>query len=161
VDLQEHPHRRPASPPISKAQTGIDVKLEAFTPDDVFTSKIQSAAQTGDLPDVLELHAGGEDLRVGGAGLLGDLAADFPESARQRFLPNTRAAGLVTEQRRAEQEEVKDGTRGQGLAPWTRSHAGDEAQRLTATPTQAGIPFARSSSAGSVNPSGSGRQNGG
>lgn len=74
----------------------------------MFTSKIQSAAQSGDLPDVLELHAGGKDLRVGGGGLLGGLAADIPESARQRFLPNTRAAGLVTEQRWANQEEVKD-----------------------------------------------------
>ncbi|MGW4466122.1 ABC transporter substrate-binding protein [Micromonospora sp. NPDC004704] len=91
-----------------KTKTGITVKVEAYTPDDVFTSKIQSAAQTGDLPDVFELHAGGEDLRIGGAGLLGDLAPDFPESALQRFLPNTRAAGLVTEKRRAEQEEVKD-----------------------------------------------------
>ncbi|MFI6761786.1 extracellular solute-binding protein [Micromonospora sp. NPDC050417] len=91
-----------------RTKTGISVEIEAYTPDDVFTSKIQSAAQTGDLPDVLELHAGGEDLRVGGAGLLGDLAPDFPESAMARFLPSTRSAGLVTEKRRAEQEEVKN-----------------------------------------------------
>ncbi|RKR92323.1 multiple sugar transport system substrate-binding protein [Micromonospora pisi] len=91
-----------------KTKTGISVEIEAYTPDDVFTSKIQSAAQTGDLADVLELHAGGEDLRVGGAGLLGDLAPDFPESAMARFLPSTRSAGLVTEKRRAEQEEVKN-----------------------------------------------------
>jgi multiple sugar transport system substrate-binding protein len=91
-----------------KAKSGISVKVEAFTPDDVFTSKIQSAAQTGDLPDVLELHAGGEDLRVGGAGLLGDLAADFPAAAQQRFLPNTRSAGLVTEGNRSTLEELKN-----------------------------------------------------
>jgi multiple sugar transport system substrate-binding protein len=91
-----------------KTKTGISVKVEAFAPDDVFTSKIQAAAQTKDLPDVLELHAGGEDMRVGGGGLLSDLAEDFKEPALARFLPSTREAGRVTDERKAKTEELKD-----------------------------------------------------
>ena len=94
-----------------KAKTGIEVKIEAFTPDDVFTAKIQSAAQTKDLPDVLELHAGGEDMRVGGGGLLADLAGDF-DAKLDRFLPSTREAGRVTEQRKATTEELASATVG-------------------------------------------------
>ncbi|GIH05642.1 sugar ABC transporter substrate-binding protein [Rhizocola hellebori] len=91
-----------------KTKTGITVNIQAFTPDDVFTAKIQSAAQTKDLPDVLELHAGGEDMRVGGAGLLADLAGDFAGPGLDRFLTTTRQAGLVTEERKAKTEELKD-----------------------------------------------------
>ncbi len=91
-----------------KTKTGTTVNIQAFTPDDVFTAKIQSAAQTKDLPDVLELHAGGEDMRVGGAGLLADLAGDFAGPGLDRFLATTRQAGLVTEERKAKTEELKD-----------------------------------------------------
>ncbi|GIF72506.1 extracellular solute-binding protein [Asanoa siamensis] len=94
-----------------KAKTGIDVKVEAFTPDDVFTAKIQSAAQTKDLPDVLELHSGGEDLRVGGGGLLADLKGDF-DGKLDRFLPSTRESGRVTQQRKDNIEELSGATVG-------------------------------------------------
>ncbi len=94
-----------------KAKTGTTVTIQAFTPDDVFTAKIQSAAQTKDLPDVLELHAGGEDMRVGGAGLLADLAPDFTgqpgASGLERFLATTRQAGLVTDERKAKTQELQ------------------------------------------------------
>jgi multiple sugar transport system substrate-binding protein len=91
-----------------KAKTGIDVKIEAYTPDDVFSSKVQAAAQTRDLPDVLELHSAGEDMRVGGGGLLSDLAGDFNDQALARFLPATRDSGRVTDQRKKQIEELKD-----------------------------------------------------
>jgi multiple sugar transport system substrate-binding protein len=91
-----------------KTKTGITVNIEAYTPDDVFTAKIQSAAQTKDLPDVIELHAGGEDMRVGGSGLLADLAGQFNDAAMQRFLQSTRQAGVVTEQRKSSITELKD-----------------------------------------------------
>jgi multiple sugar transport system substrate-binding protein len=94
-----------------KAKTGIDVRIEAFTPDDVFTAKIQSAAQTKDLPDVLELHSGGEDLRVGGGGLLADLEGDF-DGKLDRFLPSTRESGRVTQQRKDSIEELAGATVG-------------------------------------------------
>jgi multiple sugar transport system substrate-binding protein len=91
-----------------KKQTGITVQVEAITPDDAFTAKIQSAAQTKNLPDVLEVHAGGEDFRVGGSGLLADLSGGFPSTALARFLPTTRNAGLVTDERKRQVTELKD-----------------------------------------------------
>ncbi|WP_181871028.1 ABC transporter substrate-binding protein [Sphaerisporangium album] len=90
-----------------RTSSGITVKVEAITPDDAFTAKIQSAAQTKNLPDVLEVHAGGEDFRIGGAGLLADLAGDFPASKLARFLPTTREAGLVTAERQRQITELK------------------------------------------------------
>ncbi|MDH2424902.1 extracellular solute-binding protein [Sphaerisporangium sp. TRM90804] len=93
-------------------QTGVAVDVQAVTPDDAFTAKVQSAAQTRSLPDVLEVHAGGEDFRIGGAGLLADLAGDFPAAALGRFLGDTPRAGLVTEERKRQVKELKDAEMG-------------------------------------------------
>lgn len=82
-----------------KAETGIAVTIEAVTPDDVFVSKVQSAAQTGGLPDVLEVHAAGEDMEMGASGLLQDLQADVSDPWKQRLLATAREAGVVTQQR--------------------------------------------------------------
>ncbi|MFC4584898.1 extracellular solute-binding protein [Sphaerisporangium corydalis] len=90
-----------------KKQSGVTVKVEAITPDDAFTAKVQSAAQTKDLPDVLEVHAGGEDFRIGGAGLLADLSPDFPAAKLDRFLPTTKDTGLVTDERIKQVTELK------------------------------------------------------
>ncbi|XVQ89635.1 extracellular solute-binding protein [Microbispora siamensis] len=80
-------------------ETGIAVKVEAVTPDDVFVSKVQSAAQTGGLPDVLEVHSGGEDLEMGASGLLQDIRDDVTDAWKQRLLPTTRESGVLTRQR--------------------------------------------------------------
>ncbi|GAA1296906.1 hypothetical protein Psi02_13540 [Planotetraspora silvatica] len=82
-----------------KSETGITVSVEAVTPDDVFVSKVQSAAQTGGLPDVLEVHAGGEDLEMGASGLLQDLQGDVDATWKQRLLPTTQESGVMTQQR--------------------------------------------------------------
>jgi multiple sugar transport system substrate-binding protein len=82
-----------------KSETGIAVTVEAITPDDVFVSKVQSAAQTKGLPDVLEVHSGGEDLELGASGLLQAVQADITPAWRQRLLPTTRDSGTMTQQR--------------------------------------------------------------
>ncbi|SNT60906.1 multiple sugar transport system substrate-binding protein [Streptosporangium subroseum] len=100
-----------------KSETGIAVTIEAVTPDDVFVSKVQGAAQTNGLPDVLELHAGGEDLEMGASGLLSDLSADVNDAWKQRLLPTTRETGVMTQQRidivanDSPFKQVKPGTR--------------------------------------------------
>ncbi|HEX3786078.1 MAG TPA: extracellular solute-binding protein [Pseudonocardiaceae bacterium] len=81
-----------------KAKTGISVTITAYTPDDTYTSKVQSAAATHSLPDVLEVHAAGEDFTFGAAGLLTDLTPDVDAAWKSRFLSGTADAGLVTEQ---------------------------------------------------------------
>ncbi|MFD5030645.1 ABC transporter substrate-binding protein [Streptomyces sp. NPDC058220] len=82
-----------------KKQTGISVKIEAYTPDDAYTTKVQSAAKTGDLPDVLEVHSDGEDRVFGAAGLVSDLSGDFKGAWSDRVQQPVQQSGLVTDQR--------------------------------------------------------------
>ena len=80
-----------------KTQTGITVNITAYTPDDTYTAKVQSAAATHSVADVLEVHAGGEDFTFGGAGILADLAPSVDASWKGRFLAGTGDTGLVTD----------------------------------------------------------------
>ncbi|MDX3853846.1 ABC transporter substrate-binding protein [Streptomyces sp. AK02-01A] len=82
-----------------KKQTGISVKIEAYTPDDAYSTKVQSATKTGDLPDVLEVHSDGEDRVFGAAGIVSDLSADFKGEWAGRIQQEVRQSGLVTDQR--------------------------------------------------------------
>lgn len=80
-----------------KAKTGISVTITAYTPDATFTAKVQSAAATHNLPDVIEDHAGGEDWTFGGAGIMEDLAPSVDAAFKSRFLSGTADTGLVTQ----------------------------------------------------------------
>lgn len=80
-----------------KAKTGITVQVTAYTPDATFNSKVQSAAATHNLADVIELHASGEDYTFGGAGILENLASSVNSAWKARFLSGTADAGLITE----------------------------------------------------------------
>jgi multiple sugar transport system substrate-binding protein len=95
---QSHVKALEAAAAAFKAKTGITVNITAYTPDATFTSKVQSAASTHNLPDVLEVHAGGEDRTFGGAGIIDDLASDVNASWKARFLPGTADTGLITQQ---------------------------------------------------------------
>ncbi|MBW8486730.1 ABC transporter substrate-binding protein [Actinomadura parmotrematis] len=79
-----------------KAQSGVTVKVQAITPDDAYTAKLQSAAKTKGLPDVLEVHTLGEDLTYGGAGMLSDLTGKVDASWSGQYVQNVRTAGTVT-----------------------------------------------------------------
>lgn len=94
---QTHVDALEAAAAAFKKQTGITVKVSAYTPDDTFSSKIQSGAATGYLADVIEDHAGGEDFTYGGAGIAADLAPLLPKGWQQDYLPGTADTGLVTD----------------------------------------------------------------
>src|SRR5258708_3826735 len=79
-------------------ESGITVKVEAYGPDDAFVTKVQAAAQTKNLPDLLEVHTNGDDLTFGGAGLLTDLKADTDDAWLANYMPSVRQDGLVTDQ---------------------------------------------------------------
>ncbi|MFB7269327.1 ABC transporter substrate-binding protein [Streptomyces sp. NPDC056244] len=93
-----------------KKQTGISVKIDAYTPDEAYTTKVQSAAKTGDLPDVLEVHSDGEDRVFGAAGIAADISGDFKGEWAARIQQPVQQSGLVTEQRfkDAQSEAAKD-----------------------------------------------------
>lgn len=82
-----------------REQTGITVNITAYTPDDTYKSKIQTSAQTRNLPDVLEVHAAGEDFVLGGSGILADLATDVDSAWKATFVKGTADAALVTDAR--------------------------------------------------------------
>ena len=79
-----------------KAKTGITVDVTAYTPDDTFTSKVESAAAGHDVADVLEVHSGGEDWVLGAAGIVADLQSTVDDSFQSRFLSGTANTGLVS-----------------------------------------------------------------
>ena len=84
-----------------KEETGITVDVQAVTPDDAFTTKVQASAQSGDLPDVLEVHSDGEDRVLGGSGVLVDLGPLLGAGISDAFIPSIADSGIVT----AEQAE--------------------------------------------------------
>lgn len=92
-----------------KKETGITVKIEAYTPDDAYTTKVQSSAKTGNLPDVLEVHSDGEDFVLGAAGVAADLQDEIPDSWSGRFQEAIKGSGTVTAQKFKE-SQAKDST---------------------------------------------------
>ena len=78
--------------------TGVQVRIQAYTPDDAYLTKVQAAAKTKDLPDLLEVHTNGDDLTFGAAGLVDDLAKDVDTTWLNSYLPQVRADGSVTDQ---------------------------------------------------------------
>ncbi|MDR2974524.1 MAG: extracellular solute-binding protein [Propionibacteriaceae bacterium] len=80
-----------------KEKTGVSVTVQAFTPDDAYVTKVQTSAQTGDLPDVMEVHSNGEDFTYGGSGLLTNLADKVDSSWSNSFLEAVRQDGVVND----------------------------------------------------------------
>jgi len=79
-------------------QTGIPVTVQAYGPDDAFLTKVQAAAKTGNLPDLLEVHTNGDDFTFGAAGLLTDLAKDVDAGWLASYRSEVRVDGSVTPQ---------------------------------------------------------------
>ncbi|MCW2875850.1 MAG: sugar binding protein of transporter system [Streptomyces oryziradicis] len=94
---QTHVNALEQAAAVFKKQTGVTVRITAYTPDDTFSSKMQSGAATGNLADVVEAHAGGEDFTFGGAGIAADLASSMDPVWHAQFLPGTADSGLVTD----------------------------------------------------------------
>ena len=94
---QTHVKALEAAAASFKAKTGITVKITAYSPDDTFSSKVQSAAATHNLADVLEVHAAGEDWAFGGSGILTDLAPKYDAAWKGQFLPGVANASIVTD----------------------------------------------------------------
>ncbi|WP_078901626.1 ABC transporter substrate-binding protein [Actinacidiphila yeochonensis] len=79
-----------------KKQTGITVNIEVYGPDDAYTTKVQAAAKTHDLPDVLEVHSDGEDLVLGSAGISKDISSDVGSDWSGLYQSSVQQSGTVT-----------------------------------------------------------------
>lgn len=71
-----------------KAKTGIDVKVTAYNPDDVYRTKVTTAAQSSDLPDILSYWSGGQ-YDLASNGLLVDITDKLDSNWKSSFLPGT------------------------------------------------------------------------
>jgi multiple sugar transport system substrate-binding protein len=79
-----------------KKQTGITVKIQAYGPDDAYTTKVQAAAKTHDLPDVLEIHSDGEDFALGATGIAKDISKDVGSDWSGLYQKGVQGSGTVT-----------------------------------------------------------------
>jgi ABC-type glycerol-3-phosphate transport system substrate-binding protein len=79
-----------------KKQTGISVKIEVYGPEDAYLTKVQAAAKTHDLPDVLEDHSDGEDLVLGATGIARDIASDVGADWSGQYQKSVQGSGTVT-----------------------------------------------------------------
>lgn len=103
-----------------KKQTGITVNIEAYTPDDAFATKVQAAAKTNNLPDVLEIHSDGEELALGAAGIAKDISKDVNSSWSGLYQPAIQTSGTVTA------EKYKE-----SLPTDSKSHGVQQGQRFS------------------------------
>ncbi|MCA1217299.1 ABC transporter substrate-binding protein [Streptomyces sp. 8L] len=93
-----------------KKQTGITVNVDAYTPDDAFSTKVQSSAKSGGLPDVLETHSDGDDRVFGAAGITNDIEDQYKGDWLDSIQPAVRNSGRVTDPvyKTAQNPESKD-----------------------------------------------------
>ena len=103
-----------------KKQTGISVKIEVFGPEDAYLTKVQAAAKTHDLPDVLEDHSDGEDLVLGATGIVKDIASDVDAGWSGQYQTSVRTSGTVTAEKYAE-----------SLPADSKSHGAKQGQRFS------------------------------
>lgn len=96
---QAHVEPLKAAAASFKQETGTTVNINAYTPDDVYKSKLQTAAQSGDLADVFEVHAAGEDFVLGGSGILADLSSTMDDAWHGQFIDGVADAGKVDKAR--------------------------------------------------------------
>lgn len=75
----------------------VTIDAEAITPDDAFTTKVQAAVQTKDLPDLLMAHSASEDWQFAQAGILADITDYFDSDLKDRFTDQTLSAMELTQ----------------------------------------------------------------
>ncbi|GCE14025.1 ABC transporter substrate-binding protein [Tengunoibacter tsumagoiensis] len=80
-----------------EAKTGIKVKVNAYNPDDVYRTKISTAAQSGDLPDIISYWTGSQ-WDLAGSGVLSDITDKVDSSWQNQFMPGTYDKGSVFSQ---------------------------------------------------------------
>lgn len=73
-----------------EAETGIKVTVTAVSPDDAYRTKLVTAAQSGDLPDIMSYWTGGDDYwEKAGSGVLIDLTDKIDDQWKSVFIPGT------------------------------------------------------------------------
>jgi multiple sugar transport system substrate-binding protein len=71
-----------------EAKEGVKVKITAFNPDEVYRTKITTAAQSGDLPDILSYWSGGQ-FEMAATDQLVELTSQVDSAWKANFLAGT------------------------------------------------------------------------
>lgn len=80
-----------------KERTGVEVQVQAFNADvAAYTTKLQSAAKTKTLPDLVAVNTGKEQ-QLGASGLLVDLTTSFDQAWRSELYPSVLTGSELTQ----------------------------------------------------------------
>jgi len=77
--------------------TGTPVKIEVTTPQEAYITKLQAAARTRSLPDLLTVGSADESFRYAAAGILTDVTDDFDQTMQDAMLPGIARASQLSE----------------------------------------------------------------
>ncbi|MBT2395383.1 ABC transporter substrate-binding protein [Streptomyces sp. ISL-100] len=80
-----------------RKKTGTTVKIELTTPQEAYVSKVQAAARTKSLPDLITVGSADESFKFGAAGVLTDVTDDFDQTTREALLPGLAEAAKLTQ----------------------------------------------------------------
>jgi ABC-type glycerol-3-phosphate transport system substrate-binding protein len=78
------------------AKNHMTVKISVYTPDTAYATKVQSAAKSHTLPDIVSVHSETQDWTFAEAGIVEDLTKDFTKSWQSQFLPGVISSSPVT-----------------------------------------------------------------
>jgi multiple sugar transport system substrate-binding protein len=80
-----------------KEDTGNTVDIEVTSPREAYTTKLQAAARSKTLPDILTLGAGSEDFQFAASGITIDLTDFVDDSWKNEFLPGMISSATLTQ----------------------------------------------------------------
>lgn len=80
-----------------KADTGISVEISVTSPREAYQTKIQAAARSKELPDLLTVGADAEQYTLAAAGITVDLTDNVDDAWRSAFLPGMIEASTLTQ----------------------------------------------------------------
>ncbi|MCK2034937.1 extracellular solute-binding protein [Microbacterium sp. SSW1-49] len=79
-------------------ESGRPVEVSVYTPDDAYLTKVQAAAKSKTLPDIISVHSQGEEWKLAQAGIIQDLTDDFDADWQSDFLPGVVEATQLTDE---------------------------------------------------------------
>lgn len=80
-------------------RTGNTLRVQVYTPDDAYATKVRAAANTRDLPDIVSAHSASEEWQFAAAGVLDDITGEFDQAWQDELYPSAVSATSLTEER--------------------------------------------------------------
>jgi ABC-type glycerol-3-phosphate transport system substrate-binding protein len=94
---QSHVDGLRAAAAAFERETGTRVSIEVTTPQEAYITKLQAAARTRDLPDLLTVGSADESFRYAASGILQDVTEEFTPEMQAEMLPGIARAAQLSE----------------------------------------------------------------